>query len=212
LDQPTYLPYEPLFVKFILSNRTNEPIAARKPQFLHNAKLLVTNLQGKTTEVSGLTLTTGGGPLLPGEAQSSLLRPSQRYEEIDIPYISPDVMSEPGKYTIQFLLSDLRSNIIDVVIEEPKGIDKQAFEFLNTHGKDVWFGNIFEQRDGLRSMEEFVILYGQSKYGDEAIYQLGKRYMITGQKEKAQRELEKIKNSKNLFIAENVKEMLAKIE
>lgn len=211
LNKNNYLPFEPLFVKFRLSNQTKTPLAADRPQFLHDSVLKVMNFRGESKEITNLTLTSSGGPLLPGPIP--ILQPLQSYEEEEkVPVISSDVFAEPGKYQIQFLICGIESNVIEITVNKPLGIDKEAFDFLNKHGKDVWFGNIFLEKDGLALMEIFVNRYAQSGYGELAIYQLGLRYFYTDQLDPAQREFEKIKTSSNKLIAETAKKSLADIE
>lgn len=213
LNKNSFLPFEPLLVKFKVFNQTKLPLAADNPQFLRDSVLKVTNSNGRIIEVNSLITSQGRALPLPG--QIPILQPLQSYEEIKIPAIDSNVFSEPGKYKLQFILyggtKPLESNVIEVAIEIPLGIDKDAFDYLNKNGKNVWFAPSFRE-NCFNLLRNFVDMYGESTYGKYAIKSLASYYFYKGELDKAQTEFEKIKDSQNKVIAEEAKRSLAEIE
>lgn len=215
LEKKSYFPFEPMRAAFQVINQTSEPLAASSPLFLLHSSLEVVNPKGDTIKISRLSNTSGGGPELPGANQT--LQPSQRYSTVGFISIPPDVFAEPGNYKIQFELSEadtlLKSNVSEVTIKTPQGINKEAFDFLNQHGKDIWFGgDIYETEEGEALIEAFVEKYGASIYAEPAISALANIYRSQGKLEKAKANFKKLESSKNKDFAEYSKRSLIEIE
>ncbi len=125
---------------------------------------------------------------------------------------------EPGNYQLQFVLHSaggdktVKSDIIEVTIEEPEGINKEASDFMRKHreffGLSSWTPNSNESQTLL---ETFVRKYGQSVYGEIAISTLGTFYLERGDFDKAKAEFEKIKSSGNTIIAKHANNFLTNI-
>jgi hypothetical protein len=210
LNRTNYLPFEPLFVKFKVTNQTDTTISAERPQFLLQSRLKVTNPKGDTVEVNGLSLTTGGGVNLPGGGAD--LKPFQFYEEENVPAIDPNIFVKQGNYQLQFFLNGLESNVVEMKILNPKGINKEAFEFINEHGKDIWFGSMLDEKNGDNLLKAFVQKFGESDYAKYAINSLGNYYLFFQKDlDKAQAEFEKLKNSENVALAQNANKTLVDI-
>lgn len=210
-NKKSYLPIEPMFVKFRVSNLTSEIIRAEPPQFLLHSFVKVVKPTGKIVKLGNLSLTSGGGVNLPGGM--NCLRPQQSYEEVGVPAFDPNVFADVGNYQIQFYLNGVESNVIELEILYPIGINKSAFEFLNVHGKDIWFGKILQEKEGDQLLKTFVEQYSTSDYGDYAIASLGKYYLFFEKDlDKARAELEKIKANENPMIANEAKKLIADIE
>jgi len=212
LNKESYLPFEPVFVTFELSNKTNKVLEAKQPpDFLRSSQIKITNPQGKTVEIRGLSLTSGGGVNLPGYKFE--LKPHQSYREEYVPAIDPKVFSETGNYELQFFLNGLESNLIEMEVVSPQGLDKAAFDFISEHGKDIWFGRMLQEEEGSNVLKIFVQNYGESGYGEYAINLLGKYYLHEEKNiDKAEVEFEKIKSSENKIIAYEAKRFLKEIE
>ena len=130
---------------------------------------------------------------------------------------------QPGIYTIRLLLNGsegklLRSNLVELTIIEPTGIDKEAFNFIqqnkiyNRHPILFVWNNDVKCKNGKTLLEEFVSKYSASIYGEIAIYQLGNYYFRNHEPEKAEVELKKLKFSKNPRIAKDAKATLLDVE
>lgn len=210
LNKARYLSFEPLVVKFKISNRSTVAISTESPQFLLHSSVKVVKANGETVDLRSLSLDTGGGVHLPGPQQS--LGPFQSYEDECIPAMDPEIFAESGRYRLQFFLNGLESNIVDMEVMNPEGIDQDAFEFLKEHGRDIWFGRILQEKNGSELLETFVEKYSGSGYGDYAIASLGKYYLFF-EKElgKAEAQLKKTRSSENGVIARDSNKSLADI-
>lgn len=214
-DKKNYFPVEPVFAKFKFSNQTQNLIVADNPNFLSESKVRI-NVDGKVREISSLNSITGGGIRFP-----RTFKPNDFYESEEL--LGPTFgwnFTEPGNYQLQFILrsSDgsktIASNVIDITIENPTGIDKEAFDFMKKHkdffGLSSW---VYAGEDRENLLETFVNNYSQSVYGELAISSLGTIYLVSkGQLERSRIEFEKIKDSPNNLIAEEAKRSLAEIE
>jgi hypothetical protein len=210
LNKPICLPFEPLFVKFKVSNKTDKPIVAEQPRFLLHSTIKVITPDSETIETGNLSLNSGGGPNLPGAKFE--LQSYQSYEEKNVLAIDPKIFAKSGNYKLQFFLSGLKSNIVEVEIVSPQGINKEAFEFISEHGKDIWFGKILQEKNGSSLLKTFVEQYSESDYGEYAITSLGKYYLFFEKDlDKAEAEFEKIKFSKNEMITKEANKLLADI-
>jgi hypothetical protein len=120
---------------------------------------------------------------------------------------------KPGKYEIQFVFGKFESNKAELIIEEPTGINKEAFSFLNKYvGNSISYDWVWSEKNGIALLEEFVAKYGKSVYGDQAISYLGNIYKLRDDVDKAQTEFEKIKTSDNKLIADEAKKALEEIK
>lgn len=133
------------------------------------------------------------------------------YEKEEIIDRVGDFFPEPGNYQIQFVLNGAKSNTIDITIEEPLGINKEAFDFLNKYEDAMSFYWIWKEKDGISLLETFVNKYGESVYGESAISFLGNVYLAKGEIDKAKAEFEKIKSSENAIVAKEANKSLADI-
>jgi hypothetical protein len=212
LNKNSYLPLEPIYAKFKFSNQTGAPLAIERPQFLVDSKLRV-SFKDKLSEFNRLTLSTGRPQPMPGEIP--VFQHGDVYERGYILNTGLEgFFPEPGSYQIQFVLyspdggtKSIVSNLIEITIENPRGIDKEAFEFLNKYKNEtLFFGG--EKGNGQFLLETFVNKYSESVYGEYAIYQLGLAYRYKNEIDKAQVEFEKIKSSKNKYIADIANESL----
>ncbi len=214
LDKNSYVLLEPVFVKFKFSNQTGIPQIADSPVFIEESKLKV-SFKGKTTIFNELSSGVGKPFRFPSAFQPNGFSSS---EEIIASAFTGFFFSEPGNYQIQFVLrsSDgskfIESNVIELQIMHPQGINKGAFDFMkrnkNFFGMSSWNPKGKEEETLL---EWFVNNYGQSAYGEVAISNLASLYLSKGDIDKAHREFEKVKDSNHKSIADDAKNSLAKI-
>lgn len=210
LNKNTYLPYEPIVAKFKLSNKTARELAIPPPEILLHTQLLITDPSGRERRVTSLSLSSGGGPNMPGAPLT--IGPFQVFEAETILPLGPVIFEKPGNYSLRFSLNGLEANAVKISVIEPAGINKDAFEFLKRHGRDPHFGTVFSDRKGTDVLEKFVREYSNSVYGEYAVSALGRYYLYNGQPEKAKKEFEKIISSEIELLAKWSKKDLAEAE
>jgi hypothetical protein len=213
LNKDSYLPFEPILAKFRFSNQTEFAQTTYNPVFLQESKIRI-NFNDKITEYNTLSLITSKPFRLP-----AIYQPGHVYEQEELLSTMLGVFfPEPGNYEIQFILSSsdaaesIASNSIHITIENPTGIDKEAYDFLKKHEK---FAGLFawasEEKNGVALLENFVSRYGESNYGNLAIYNLGVIYQAKDELDKAQIEFEKVKSGNNKIIADSANKALSDI-
>lgn len=218
-DKSSYFQLEPITVSCKFANTTDNPQAAHIPYFKTQSSLDV-YFKGKKKQFNSITsfsvLMASGSPLI--------FKPGDRYEdEITLDTSLDEFFPQPGTYMIQLSLTGsegklIQSNSLEIIIKEPKGIDKEAFDFIQqnkAHNRYpilfVW-NNDIKCKDGKILLEEFVSKYSESLYGEYAIYQLGNYYFRNHEPEKAKIELEKLKFSNNPRIAKEAGATLSDVE
>ncbi len=214
VNKDSYVMSEPIFVRFKFSNKTGLPQTTYSPSFLQESKLKV-NFNGRTSVFDHLSSINGPGIRFAGTI------PAGGFSTGDEMLSSPLVgtfFPEPGSYKFQFVLHSpggdktIESNVLEVTIEKPTGINKEAFDFIKKHQE--FFGLSSWTYDGKNSealLERLVNDYGQSVYGEIAISSLGFLYLAKGEIEKAKVEFDKIKSSENPIIAKEANRSLADI-
>lgn len=206
-NKTNYLPFEPIFIKFRISNQTEKAVPIDDTKILTRTSLKIIDFEKKVISVNGLSLNTGGGESLPGSRFE--LQSSQFYEENAVPAIRPELLAKPGNYKLQFFVQGLESNVLDVKISVPHELDQEAFDFINQHGKDIWFGSILEEKNGDQLLKSFVEKFSNSGYGSYATISLGRYYLFFEKNlDKAQAEFEKIKDDENVNIAQTANKLL----
>lgn len=207
LEKSNYLQGEPIFARFNCVLSSNEP----SPNFISDSSIKI-SFNGNIKEYLGLSpiIGSGRGKVFPPDDKKIILLPyseENRISRVD------EFFPIPGDYQIQFYIYGLSSNIINIKIEEPTGINKEAFDFLKSNGVNgsfnLWTPKI---KDSISLLEQFVANYGGSVYAESAIHRLAVDYLNVGELDKAQREFEKIKNNKHEIFAKSAKTNLSTIK
>ncbi len=223
-NKKTYVLNEPIFAEFKVKLLTSDD----KPIF-QNDTLVKIKFRDEIKQFGGLTANTGtpirfpktdkgyenvfpsDGTLQPLSESSNGGRLVLYDKEVAIERVE-EFFPESGNYEIRFFLSgiskELASNSINLTIEEPTGINKDAFDFLNKHKDGFSFNWVYEEKDGINALKTFVERFSQSVYGETAIRRLGLYYFNRDEQDKAQAEFEKLKSSKNKTIVENAEKSL----
>jgi len=130
--------------------------------------------------------------------------------------VDPEIFEKPGSYKLQFILyggtKPLLANEVEISIESPRGIDKEAYDFLKVKGKDNWFGEVFTEKINSKVLMTFVDRYQDSTYGEPAVASLGRYFSHHGELEKAKIEFAKLESSANNFLVKRSKKDIAEIE
>lgn len=204
LEKSNYVLFEPLFAKFKYTHPSTDGI----PCILQTAMMKV-NFQGTVREFPSLSTSQGCPQALP--SRNKMPEYITREEEGSLAGVE-SFFPQPGNYKIQFFLYGATSELIDVTIEEPAGIDREALNFLNKYENPLSFYWVFTEKDGITQLQTFVNKFSESAYGEIAAYQLGLTYFNKGEFDKAKIEFEKLRNGKNKFIARNAVNSLRDVE
>lgn len=220
LNKTEYVLLEPIGIKFRFSNKTDQPQTSYTPNFLTDTSVKISH-NNESWERALYNLSINSSVRFP-----AIFMPGKTIEANGIlqPNFTNKFFAEPGKYRLQFFLSDRRegvekisSSIFEVEIKQPAGIDKEAFSYLQKYIQNQLSSDLFyldERKNGQDAarLERFVAKYSSSVYGEYAIYSLGNFYLFYDEMEKAKSEFEKLKNSSNNILADNAKISLNEIE
>lgn len=214
LNKSEYLLLEPVSVEFKFSNQTNEPLKVVSPEYTSDIRIKSV-FNGKTNYYNDLFGFSINQLRIP-----RVFQPGESVEEIGI--IKEQVgriFPEPGNYEIQFILKGNgteKTSTVNLVIKEPMGINKEAFDYLKAFKKENGGGSLFSWSGKINAqrrkelLQEFVDKYSESEYGEYAILSLGNHYLYyENNLEKADAEFEKLKSSENLVLAKQANKSLA---
>lgn len=218
LEKTTFKELEPIDVRFKFSNKTDGPLTTLTPDFLSYAEIKVTgNGRNEVIEISMVRPNTRRFP--------RTFQSGDSIEEKMILNTNLDLLFPyPGSYKVQFVLGDgkgtkaIESKPIEIVVDEPTGIDREAFDFINRYQKLSNYPQVLfswsDQTDekGKNLLVAFVEKYSQTVYGEFATQSLGNLYLVNGELEKAKAEFEKLKDSEHKTIVEDAKRNLLAIE
>lgn len=111
-----------------------------------------------------------------------LIKPGERHETNDMLIAGLEqILGFEGSYDIRAALTGLApgetiwSNSVTVRVKEPEGFDKEAFDYIQSTGRGASFlARVMpDAQDHAQQLERFVSLYGDSSYGDYAVFALG---------------------------------------
>ncbi len=131
------------------------------------------------------------------------------------------VFPKPGTYRLHVCLTSLdgkesvSSKPMEVEIVQPDGPDAQALQFIRDHSEpgDFFTGiHTVKNPEQLQVLENFVAVYGESTYADDASLTLGEVQFANRDYQKARTILEKLSKKTNYAFAATVSEYLKLIE
>jgi outer membrane protein assembly factor BamD (BamD/ComL family) len=71
---------------------------------------------------------------------------------------------EQGKYQF-YVTGEISSNILEINVKEPTGVDEQAFKLFDKNGKYIMTRNESDHKDSmLKDFKQLIDLYPESKY------------------------------------------------
>lgn len=213
--QNSYILREPIEFNLKLSNQTQVPVKSGSILQLRDTTISVRNEAGESKKWEINKFYIGGRidgivEMLPGKKIET--------EELLDGNLAEMMFSRPGRYEVQaeYVYESYRpqretiksvSTTFTINILEPKGIDKQAYEFL----KEI-YEPALRKSDSTPAIEleqDFVDTFGKSVYAKYMILELASIYRGT-ENEKALRELCKIHNL-DFHYSKDVKRMLLEI-
>jgi hypothetical protein len=230
LERTNFYLGEPIYADFEFTFPSTNEIPK-----ISNVAVVKVTYNGKTREFRGLTIyvSTGAPQLLPSKNLKDLTNPVfgpakptdakslnsgmavteytslKSVEEINR---VEEFFPQPGKYSIQFEVQGTKSDKIDLIIKEPEGLDKQAFDFLKKYDNALSFDWVWKESDGTTLLESFVSSFSASVYSESAIRYLGYLYKAKGDLDKAETEFEKIQFSTHKFVADEAVEAISEIK
>jgi len=132
-----------------------------------------------------------------------------------------NVFPNPGTYRLHVRLRSLdgkdtiSSKPMEVEIVKPNGADAQALQFILDHSNPAYFFTgiqAVKNPEQLKVLENFVDVYGDSSYGDDASFALAGVQFAERDYQKARTSLEKLLKKPNYFFAAEVSDYLKMIE
>ena len=212
-----YLELQPIPLVITLKNETEAPLVG------HNAlefgsgflQLYVDRGDGpQEISVSPFTKTIFAPPreFKPGEEVQKLERLSFKLNK---------VFPQPGSYRLHVRLNShdgkesVSSKAIEVQIVEPDGLDAHALKFIRDYSDPAYFFTgirAVKNPEQQQALENFVAIYGQSTYADEAAFALGEVQYARRDYQKARKSFEKLSKKSDYASAGEATEYLKQIE
>lgn len=210
LGKTDLLPLEPVLVKFNFTNRTAETLEISEPNLVKDLRMK-SRSNGRTEIVTKLFNYYISGP-----SATRVLNPGETIQELIIFEPSEGMFKTPGEYEAQFFLDypneRIWSNPVNIVVNEPKGVDKEAYDFIraNSLSECVLFNSNRNNIAMTKSLhEEFINRFGTSRYYEYAVLCLSNLYSVTNEPGKAKNELLKLKNTENKLMNALIEKRLA---
>lgn len=208
-----FIPLEPVFVKAKISNNTDKSLHLSGMPDFKRISIEVMSEKDSSKIFNSLFLI---GPDRPG-FRTTLDSGQEINENLLLKVNLDEMFPRTGQYKIRFILDNGRdgddrkvvtSDIKEITIKEPFGIDKEAVEFLrkNQGPSLFWWRTDCEKQvlsqSGKSLLDVFAENYGETVFGEYAIYEKGLNYLSNNELEKAEIEFQKIKETKNFYISE----------
>jgi len=155
-------------------------------------------------------------------ASSRVFQPGEQIKETTaLGYKLNNVFPTLGNYRLHVRLRSLdgrdtvSSKPIEVAIVKPEGRDAQALQFIRDHSDPAYFFtgiSAVKNPEQLKVLEDFVALYGDSAYGDDASLTLAHLQFAQRDYDKARTIFEKLLKKPNYIFASEVSKYLRLIE
>jgi hypothetical protein len=207
-----FLPMEPIGVLLTLDNETPDTIEGRFSLKLYYSyfEIHVQNVKGEIKEIKNAK-SIRSKRFIP----EMKLKPGEKYEESDVFYNLHDVFSEPGDYSIYIIIKDtlheqeVKSNLVQIKILEPNGVDADAYDFLKKCcSKDSF---VFEGGKDDKFFTTFSSKFAGTVYSDFSDLITVKRYIIAKQYDKAEALLQKMTPSQDFLFINEIEELKTKV-
>jgi hypothetical protein len=213
-----YLEVEPIPIVVSLKNETEMSIVGHRALGFDSGYLrLDVTRNGEPHEIGQLSLSQ---KLV--EAQTHEFKPGdevKRMERLNLKL--NEVFPVPGTYELTARLSSgdgketISSKPISVEIAKPIGLDAQALKFIRANDEPAFFftgAQVINHPEKLQTLEHFVLVFGQSAYGDEASLLLGKAQFAKGENQKARAQFERLSKKSDFAFAGEASEYLKRVD
>ena len=213
-----YLELQPIPIVITLKNETEAPLVGHRVLEFGTAYLrLYVDRGDGPHEVRPLSLLikdviANSREFKPGEEVKTTERLNLKLNE---------VFPKPGTYQLHARLNSsegkesVTSQPIEVEIVQPVGLDAQALEFIRNNDEPAYFFTglrTIRQPEKLQLLENFVAVYGQSAYADEATFLLGQVQFARREYQKARTIFEGLSKRSDYVFAGQASEYLRRIE
>lgn len=212
LARTTLLPLEPVIVKCNFTNRTGKTLEIIEPNLANNLRMKLRS--GDGTDVIRKVF----NGYVNGPSATRVLNPGETIEEFVMFEPGQEIFKGPGEYELQFFVSNgstkVQSNLTTIIVNEPKGLDKEAYDFIRrNHVSEYDFFTSYQRNIAIAKslLEDFASKFGGSRYYEYAVIGLSSIYGVTNQPEKAKSELLKLKSPKNELMTTFIDKRLAKL-
>jgi hypothetical protein len=212
-----FLQLEPIPIILTLSNKKSHAITGHSALNFSDGRieLFVSRVDGEKIKIQNLSpekahVRVGPISIEPGETHQS-----KQLVAMDLDKIFP----EPGSYQIEAVLhgidweEETKSNPLTIQINQPDGVDSQAFDYIRSEGNPSLFFTGIEMGGSKKAqiaLERFVSNFDKSAYGDYASFLLGKFYFYGKEYEKAKMHLDKLAKKTKFIFAEAALDYLDK--
>jgi len=215
VDKTSYVLFEPIFVTFKFTNKTDIGLTIYNPSFLSDSRVKVV-YAGVAQNFDQLPRFGTPSVRIPAKVAPKWF--SSKEEMFGSQYVI-NFFPQAGEYKLQFILKDwdgdnyLESNVVTLTIKEPVGPDRKAFDFISNNyyffGQSSW---ILDGEKGQNLLEHFLKKHSDSVYAESVISSLGYVYFSRKEFDKAKIEFEKLRNSKHAVVSLDAIRMLVDTE
>lgn len=213
-----YVELQPIPIVVTLKNDTNTTLVGHSALAFDSSYLKISVDAGDgLQEIRQLSLAKGKVV-----ASAHELQPGEEVTITDrLNFNLNKVFPQPGTYKLQARLmsSDWKESVsskpLEIEIVQPVGLDAQALEFIRNYGAPAFFftgAQVMKDHEKFRVLENFVALYGQSAYADEASFLLGEVQFAKREYERARPHFEKLSKKSDYAFAKEASEYLKRIE
>ncbi len=212
-----YVELEPIPLVITLKNNTRTPLVGHMvlefgASYLN---LFIDRPDGsQRVPVSLFTLDVFGA--------AHVFQPGEQIKKTDgLIYRLNKTFPSPGTYRLHLRLTSLDykdsvwSKPLELEIVKPDGLDAQALQFIRDHSEPTYFFigvGVVKNPEQLKVLEKFVAEYGDSSYGDGALFVLGQVQIAVRDYPKARATFEKLLKKPNYPFAADVSDYLKMIE
>jgi len=212
-----YLELQPIPIVITLKNETDETLVGNNALEFGTGylQLFVDRGDGpQEVSVSPFTKTVVAPPreFKPGEEVKKTERLNFRLNKL---------FPQPGTYRlhVRLMSSDGKESVsskpIEVEIVEPDGLDAHALQFIRENDDPAYFFTglgAVRKPERLQVLENFVAVYGESTYADEASFALGEVQFGKRDYQKARKFFEKLSKKSDYAFAKEASDYLKEIE
>lgn len=214
-----FIHLEPVPIVLTLSNKTSQKVLGHDAIGfnVYPLELFVTRDGGERRRIEQLSSYSKGTEVSTKKIAPGKQTQAKELLTIDLAKIFP----EPGTYQLEAVLHDadwklqITSAPLTLQISAPEGNDVAAYGYLIQQKNLSRFfsgAGLIEFAEEREALEEFVMAYGDSTYGDYASFLSGRIHFARKDYQRAILRLSKVAAKPNFYLADEVKEYLDKVK
>ena len=213
-----YVEFQPIPIVITLKNETNEPLMGHSALGLSHGHIRLYLGRGQAQQrIEELSLAQAMV-----EAQPREFKPGEEVKKTDcLNFKLNEIFPKPGTYQLsaQLISGDGKQSVssepIEVQIVKAEGMDAQALEYIRANDEPAFFftgSRVVGNPEKLQVLENFVAIFGETAYGDDATFVLGQVHSAKRNYEKARTLFEKLSKKSDFAFAGKASENLKRIE